>query len=533
VAEGGPLGSRYVLEERIGHGGMGEVWRGESPEGPVAIKVLRSDLADDPEVVSRFVQERTILRGLSSPNIVTVRDLVIEGDRLAIVMELVAGTNLRTLLATEGNLAPADSIGIMVQVLDGLAGAHARGVVHRDLKPENVLVTVEGPAPQVKIVDFGIARLVEGTRLSRTTGMIGTPQYLAPEIGSGHPATPASDVYAAGVVLYELLFGRAPFDRPTPVAVLHAHVNDPPTRPPDLPDALWDAIARTLAKDPAARPDATEAAALLIDAIGAPQDAPARFARLERSPADRETVIARGSGNGPPPMPPPIPGDDGGPARRSRRWGAVAAAGVAIVLVAGGIALATRDLGEPQGICEDGMRWQQHGTTIQDGVPVVRDSGTGTGPQLAGVLQGGALLAVPDPAEGAAMGFTSYRPINEREFDALDRRPRDGSLLKERGYPDGGRLFYSVAGATFEIGDPASLRKIGVNPDAAVVVPHNGLDTAPRAPRSGTLLHVQGTDQTWVIDGGARRPARNICSGARVGVLPNSPGVLDAIPIAP
>src|SRR4051812_16261700 len=311
---------------------MGEVWRGESPEGPVAIKVLRSDLADDPEVVSRFVQERTILRGLSSPNIVTVRDLVIEGDRLAIVMELVAGTNLRTLLSTEGNLWPGDSIEIMVQVLDGLAAAHARGVVHRDLKPENVLVTVEGPAPQVKIVDFGIARLVEGTRLSRTTGMIGTPQYLAPEIGSGQPATPASDVYAAGVMLYELLFGRAPFDRPTPVAVLQAHVNEPAARPPDVPDALWDPIVRMLAKDPAARPDANDAASLLLDAIGATDDAPARFARLERAPADRETVIARGSGDGPPLLPLPAAGDTGGPGRRSRRWATVVAVGAAIVL---------------------------------------------------------------------------------------------------------------------------------------------------------------------------------------------------------
>jgi hypothetical protein len=131
------------------------------------------------------------------------------------------------------------------------------------------------------------------------------------------------------------------------------------------------------------------------------------------------------------------------------------------------------------------------------------------------------------------MGFTTYRPINEREFDALDRRPRDGSLLKERGYPDGGRLFYSVAGATFEIRDPDSLAAIGVDPAAAVLVPHNGLDTAPRAPRSGTLLHVQGTDTTWVVDGGARRVAGDVCRGARVAILPHSAGVLDAIPVAP
>jgi hypothetical protein len=530
VAEGDRLGSRYVLEERIGHGGMGEVWRGTSPEGPVAIKVLRSDLTGDPEVVSRFVQERTILRDLSSPHIVAVRDLVIEGDRLAIVMELLTGTNLRTRLANEGNLSPADAVAVMEQVLDGLAVAHARGVVHRDLKPENVLVA-DGAAAGVKIVDFGIARLVEGTRLSRTTGMIGTPQYLAPEIGSGLPATPAADVYAAGIVLYELLFGRVPFDQPTPVAVLQAHVHEPPARPPDVPDALWAPIAAMLAKDPAARPDAREASSLLRAAIGA--DATERLAPLARTPADRETVVSRGSGNGPLPPPSTAGSDPGGGGRRRRAWTAALAAGVAIVLAGGAIVLATRDSGDAPGICEDGMRWQQHGTTIQDGTPVVRERADGTGAQLAGVLQGGALLAVPDPAEGAAMGFDSYRSLAEEEFDALDRRPRDGTLLKERGYPTTGRLFYSVAGATFEIRDPGKLRAIGVDPDAAVLVPHNGLDTAPRAPRSGTLLHLQGTDQTWVIDGGARRLAGEICRGARVATLPSSRGVLDAIPIAP
>jgi hypothetical protein len=532
VAEGDRLGSRYVLEERIGHGGMGEVWRGTSPEGPVAIKVLRSDLTGDPEVVSRFVQERTILRELSSPHIVAVRDLVIEGDRLAIVMELLTGTNLRTRLAAEGNLSPADAVDVMDQVLDGLAVAHGRGVVHRDLKPENVLMADGGVDPEVKIVDFGIARLVEGTRLSRTTGMIGTPQYLAPEIGSGLPATPAADIYAAGIVLYELLFGRVPFDQPTPVAVLHAHVHEAPPRPPDIPDALWAPIAAMLAKDPAVRPDARDAASLLRAAIGTDPGAAGRFARLERAPADRETVITRPSGND---LPPPRATTGPGPAeggRRSRRWAAAAAVGIALVLTGGTIAFVSRDSNDTPGICDDGTRWQQHGTTIQDGTPVVREI-EGTGPELAGVLEGGALLAVPDPAEGTAMRFSSYRSLTDREFDALDRRPRDGTLLKERGYPAAGRLFYSVAGATFEIRDPGKLRAIGVDPDAAVLVPHNGLDTAPRAPRSGTLLHLQGTDQTWVIDGGARRPAGEICRGARIATLPNSRGVLDAIPIAP
>lgn len=538
MAEASRLGSRYTLEARIGHGGMGEVWRGSSPDGPVAIKVLRSDLADDPEVVARFIQERNILRELSSPHIVAVRDLVIEGDRLAIVMELVPGANLRARLGTEGNLSLIDAVGIVVQVLDGLTVAHARGVVHRDLKPENVLVEDRPTGLFVKIVDFGIARIAAGSQLSRASGLIGTPQYLAPEMGLGHAASPASDIYSVGIMLYETLFGRVPFDLVPPVAVLKAHADELPTRPPDVPDSVWRPIAAMLEKDPALRPDAHEAA-VQLRALAPGMTVGSRFAVVDaHHPADDSTIVA---GRKPPEAGARTTRVEGSPPRDpvrrppKRRAALATAVVVVTVLAFGGLAALALDHGDgSNAVCEDGARWQQRATTIVDGTPVVRiDPGAG-GPRNAGVIQGGALLSIPDPAEGTAMGYDGhYRSLTPREFAALDHRPRDGTLLKERGYPTTGRLFYSVAGATFEVTQPAALSAIGIDPAVAVPVPNHALDNAPRAPRSGTLLRVQGSDQVWVIDGGARRVAVHLCDGARVTALPNSRRVLDAIPIAP
>lgn len=537
------LGSRYTLRTRIGFGGMGEVWRGDSPDGPVAIKILRSDLAGNPEVVARFVQERNILRELSSPHIVAVRDLVIEGDRLAIVMEFVPGENLRVLLGADGNLLPDRAIAITVQVLDGLTVAHARGVVHRDLKPENVLLIDHASDPFVKIVDFGIARIVGGTQLSRTSGLIGTPQYLAPEMGLGHPASPAADIYGVGIMVYEMLFGRVPFDLAPPVAVLKAHAEEPPARPPGVPDALWRQIDAMLAKDPMDRPDAAEAAARLRQ-LGPGVADDARFSVLASEPGaeDDPTIVAtrrpesRGRGGGSR-RTVPVERDRSRPpnASSSRRAWVIAPLAAVLVLAFAGLGALVLDRGgSSNAVCEDGARWQQRTTTILDGTPVVRIDPNDDGTSQAGVIEGGALLSIPDPQEGTAMGYDGkYRTLTPGEFAALDHRPRDGTLVKERGYPFEGRLFYSIAGGTFEVVEAGSLTGIGVDPARAVFVPSHGLDEAPRAPRSGTLLRVHGSDEVWVIDGGTRRLAVHLCDGARIAELPDSPGVLDAVPVAP
>ncbi|CAM5734347.1 Serine/threonine-protein kinase PknD [Streptomyces alboniger] len=139
------IGSRYSAHQILGRGSAGTVWLGEGPDGPVAVKLLREDLASDQELVGRFVQERTALLGLEHPNVVSVRDLVVDGNDLALVMDLVRGTDLRTRLDRDKRLSPEAAAAIVADVADGLAAAHAAGVVHRDVKPENVLLDMQGP----------------------------------------------------------------------------------------------------------------------------------------------------------------------------------------------------------------------------------------------------------------------------------------------------------------------------------------------------------------------------------------------------
>lgn len=262
-----PLGSSYLLLEPLGRGGMGRVWKGavRSTGEAVAVKVLNPELAADPEVVARFLQERGILVGLEHPHLVGVHDLVAEGETLAIVMDLVQGSDLRRYLAERGPLAPAFAAGLMAQVLTGLAAVHSVGIVHRDLKPENILLDLAHGDPLcARLSDFGIARLTTGPGLTRTTGLIGTPEYMAPEMAEQAEVGPPADVYAAGIVLYELVSGRTPFAGGAAVAILRRHIDEPPARPDGLPDALWQLLSEMLGKRPEQRPDAVQAADRLV-----------------------------------------------------------------------------------------------------------------------------------------------------------------------------------------------------------------------------------------------------------------------------
>lgn len=239
------------------------MWLGEGPEGPVAIKLLREDLASDQDLVGRFVQERTALLSLDHPHIVGIRDLVVDGADLALVMDLVRGTDLRSRLERERRLAPQAAVAIAADVADGLAAAHAAGVVHRDVKPENVLLDSAAPpgaggAPPALLTDFGIARLVDSPRRTRATRIIGTPDYLAPEIIEGLPPRASVDIYALATVLYELLAGFTPFGGGHPGAVLRRHVTETVQPLPGLPGELWQVLAQCLAKAPASRLTAGE-----------------------------------------------------------------------------------------------------------------------------------------------------------------------------------------------------------------------------------------------------------------------------------
>lgn len=269
------IGSRYTAHQVLGRGSAGTVWLGEGPEGPVAIKLLREDLASDQELVGRFVQERAALLGLDHPQVVGVRDLVVDGADLALVMDLIRGTDLRTRLDRERRLAPEAAVAIVADVADGLAAAHAAGIVHRDVKPENVLLDMQGPlgpggAHPALLTDFGIARLVDtprdarerpaapGGRAPGPRSVIGTPDYLAPEIIEGLPPRASVDVYALATVLYELLAGFTPFGGGHPGAVLRRHVTETVAPLPGIPDELWQLVVQCLAKAPASRLRASE-----------------------------------------------------------------------------------------------------------------------------------------------------------------------------------------------------------------------------------------------------------------------------------
>ncbi|MEU2057785.1 serine/threonine-protein kinase [Streptomyces bungoensis] len=264
-----PVGSKYLLEEPLGRGATGTVWRARQretagaeaavpgqPGETVAIKVLKEELASDPDIVMRFLRERSVLLRLTHPNIVRVRDLVVEGDLLALVMDLVDGPDLHRYLRQNGPFTPVAAALMTAQIADALAVSHADGVVHRDLKPANVLLQQYDGRMHPMLTDFGIARLADSPGLTRTHEFVGTPAYVAPESAEGRPQTSAVDIYGAGILLYELVTGRPPFSGSTALEVLHQHLSAEPRRPSTVPDPLWTVIERCLRKNPDERPSA-------------------------------------------------------------------------------------------------------------------------------------------------------------------------------------------------------------------------------------------------------------------------------------
>lgn len=361
MSEGWQLGSRYTLERQIGSGAMGQVWVGHDVDGhTLAFKLLRPELADDPGVVARFLQERNLLVGLRSPYVIRVHDLVVEGPRLAIVMDYVAGDSLRALLQRRGNLTPHDVATLGAQIAQGLAAVHGAGVLHRDLKPENVLLaedpdamsraamsraTTETALPAAastrtstdalgtlvpRLADFGVASLVTQTGQVATANVIGTPQYLAPELGDGQPSGRAGDLYALGVTLYEMACGAVPFHADSPVALLRLHADHAPTRPDGIPDAQWVLIAELLAKNPHERPDDAAAVAQRLWAM-APQFAGAPAAPMLSAPPRTSRIVAAGASESSAPIgsPAPMSGAAAVAALPAGAGGAVGVGGVA------------------------------------------------------------------------------------------------------------------------------------------------------------------------------------------------------------
>jgi tRNA A-37 threonylcarbamoyl transferase component Bud32 len=248
------LGDRYTLLEVLGDGGMARVYlaRDNVLDREVALKVLRDQHALDEALVERFRREARNAAALNHPNIVQVYDQGRDDDgTYYIAMEYVPGGTLKDRMAREGPLAPREAAGVASRVAVALEVAHGRGIVHRDIKPQNVLLGTSGEA---KVADFGIARAASSKTMTETNLILGTAAYMSPEQVRGEPVGPASDLYSLGVVLYEMLTGRLPYEADDPIATAMKHINDPPPNPrevnPAIPEDMDALVVKLLAKRP-------------------------------------------------------------------------------------------------------------------------------------------------------------------------------------------------------------------------------------------------------------------------------------------
>jgi serine/threonine protein kinase len=260
IGAGTVLGARYRLDTRIAIGGMGEVWRAqdETLGRTVAVKLLKPEYAEDPTFVERFRAEARNTARLAHSGIATVYDygeVPVEGavgSSAYLVMELVPGQPLSMILRERGPLQPSETMSIIGQTALALQAAHERGIIHRDVKPGNLMITPDG---RVKVTDFGIARATDEIPLTQTGTVLGTSYYLAPEQAAGREVTAASDVYSLGIVAYECLAGRRPFQDTNPVAVAMAHQTEPPPPlPSSVPPPIAEVVYAALSKSPRDRP---------------------------------------------------------------------------------------------------------------------------------------------------------------------------------------------------------------------------------------------------------------------------------------
>lgn len=250
------LNNRYELQAKIGDGGMAVVYRALDTQlnRVVAIKILRDTYASDPAFLARFKREAQSAASLTHPNIVNVYDVGQDGELYYIVMEYIEGANLKDVINREAPIPTAQSLEITAQICDAIGYAHSRNLIHRDIKPQNVLVDRSG---RIKVTDFGIAKSQGDMTLTQTGITLGTVHYFSPEQAQGKPATIQSDLYSIGIVLYELLTGRIPFESDSPVALAIKHIEEPPPSPrrynPNIPPELEQIIMRALSKNPAQR----------------------------------------------------------------------------------------------------------------------------------------------------------------------------------------------------------------------------------------------------------------------------------------
>jgi beta-lactam-binding protein with PASTA domain/predicted Ser/Thr protein kinase len=329
------IDGRYRLLRRVGSGGMADVWCAEDLQlgRQVALKLLHRRFSEDPEFVERFKREASSAASLQHPNVVSVYDRGEFDGTYYIAMEYLDGRPLKQVVREEAPLDPLRAIDLTVQILRAARFAHQRGVVHRDIKPHNVIVDDEGRA---KVTDFGIAR-AGASDMTETGSIMGTAQYLSPEQAQGHAVSPQSDLYAIGIVLYEMLTGRVPFDGESAVTIALKQVSETPVPPsawnPAVPPELDAIVMRALEKDPAARFISAE------EFIGALQGAADRIASGEAVAPGTVAFVAVGGD-----VPPPVQDitvyasseEPDGEGRKRRRWPWIVAA-IALLCIAGAL----------------------------------------------------------------------------------------------------------------------------------------------------------------------------------------------------
>ncbi|MGA2926890.1 MAG: protein kinase, partial [Solirubrobacteraceae bacterium] len=272
LREGTLIDGRYRIVSRLGSGGMADVFLAEDQQlgRKIALKLLHRRFSEDPGFVERFRREAQSAAGLQHPNVVSVYDRGAYDGTYYIAMEYLPGRSLKQLIRQEAPIDPVRAIDITAQILKAARFAHRRGVIHRDLKPHNVIVD---DSDHAKVTDFGIAR-AGASDMTETGSIMGTAQYLSPEQAQGHAVSAGSDLYSVGVVLYELLTGRVPFDGEAAVTIALKHVSEPPPSPrmitPSVPPELEQVVLWALNKNPADRPaDADEFLAALDQARAA------------------------------------------------------------------------------------------------------------------------------------------------------------------------------------------------------------------------------------------------------------------------
>lgn len=395
------LANRYRLEETIGEGAFATTYRATDTKllRNVAVKILRSHYARQDGSTSRFEREAQAAAQVNHPNVVQVHDYGRDGDQVYIVMHYVSGPTLAQYIRGKQRMSASEIVRIVSQILDGLGAIHRRGIIHRDIKPQNILLE-EDLTP--KLTDFGVAYYAPTMSLTQTGTTIGTAAYMAPEQATGETVAEQADLYAVGVILYELLTGQLPFSGPSPVQVMYQHVNEAPPAPrsinPEISWALETVILRALAKRPGDRyPDAESMRYALVNAGVATDEI---FVAPPRNYAEQPTVANQATPPPPTRRPPPAAWR-----REPNRWPYF----LALVVVALAImALLAATLGDELGFAGGGDD-DEPTATVTDVVGGVVDVPSAT----PGELEPTPTATVPPPTETAVPPTATAVPPTE------------------------------------------------------------------------------------------------------------------------